>query len=323
MSDPAVVALLEQVKPLVNCRVGPYIGWNPVTRTQIWQWCMAMGDQNPLYLDDAYRSAHTDFSAAVAPPTMMQMWTMRAVNGDHGPGSTQQNPYEILQIMEQHGFAGVMAVSYDQTFHRYLQEGDHVTSYSTIINISDLKTTGIGKGFFVTEKAEFVDQNNDVFAEALITYFQYQTAPKAPGAKRASAPGKINRVHPVENQDTAHFWQGLRDGKLLIQRCKSCSTLRHPPQPMCEKCQSLQWDTIESAGKGTLYTYTVMHYPEIPPFDYPNVIVLVELDEGVRIASQLINCKPDAVQIGMKVEMKITQVQEGMSLPLFQPVGGA
>ena len=323
MSDPAVVALLEQVKPLVNRRVGPYIGWNPVTRTQIWQWCMAMGDQNPLYLDDAYRSANTDFSAAVAPPTMMQMWTMRAVNGDHGPGSTRQNPYEILQIMEQHGFAGVMAVSYDQTFHRYLQEGDHVTSYSTIINISDLKTTGIGKGFFVTEKAEFVDQNNEVFAEALITYFQYQTAPKAPGAKKASAPGKINRVHPVENQDTQHFWQGLRDGKLLIQRCKSCSTLRHPPQPMCEKCQSLQWDTVESAGKGTLYTYTVMHYPEIPPFDYPNVIVLVELDEGVRIASQLINCKPDAVQIGMKVEMKITQVQDGMSLPLFQPVGGA
>ena len=127
----------------------------------------------------------------------------------------------------------------------------------------------------------------------------------------------------MENQDTQHFWQGLRDGKLLIQRCTACNTLRHPPQPMCEKCQSLQWDCIESAGKGTLYTYTVMHYPEIPPFDYPNIIVLVDLDEGVRIASQLVNCKPDAVQIGMKVEMNITEVQEGMSLPLFQPVAGA
>ncbi len=320
MSDPAVAALLEQVKPLVNRRVGPYIGWNPVTRTQIWQWCMAMGDQNPLYLDDEYRSANTDFSGAVAPPTMMQMWTMRAVNGDHGPGSTRQNPYEILKIMEQHGFAGVMAVSYDQTFHRYLQEGDHVTSYSTIVNISDLKTTGLGKGFFVTEKAEFVDQNEKVFAEALITYFQYQTAPKQPGAKKASAPGKINRVHPVENQDTQHFWQGLRDGKLLIQRCKSCSTLRHPPQPMCEKCQSLQWDTIESAGKGSVYTFTVMHYPEIPPFDYPNVIVLVDLDEGVRIVSQMIDVKPGDVQIGMPVAMQIKEVQDGMSLPLFRPV---
>lgn len=319
MSDPAVAALLEQVKPLVNRRVGPYIGWNPVTRTQIWQWCMAMGDQNPLYLDDKYRAANTDFTAAVAPPTMMQMWTMRAVNGDHGPGSTRQNPYEILAIMEQHGFGGVMAVSYDQTFHRYLQEGDHVTSFSTIVNISDLKTTGLGKGFFVTEKAEFVDQNNEVFAEALITYFQYQAPPKQPG-KKAAAPGKINRVHPVENQDTQHFWQGLRDGKLLIQRCKSCSTLRHPPQPMCEQCQSLQWDTIESAGNGSVYTFTVMHYPEIPPFDYPNVIVLVDLEEGVRIVSQMIDVKPGDVQIGMPVQMQIKEVQDGMSLPLFRPV---
>ena len=163
----------------------------------------------------------------------------------------------------------------------------------------------------------------EVFAEALSTYFQDQAPPKQPGAKKSAAPGKINRVHPVENQDTAHFWQGLRDGKLLIQRCKGCNTLRHPPQPMCEQCQSLQWDCIESTGKGTIYTYTVMHYPEIPPFDYPNIIVLVELEEGVRIVSQLTDCKPDAVQIGMAVEMKITEVQDGMSLPLFHPVAGA
>ncbi len=323
MSDPAVAALLEQVKPLINRRVGPYIGWNPVTRTQIWQWCMAMGDQNPLYLNDEYRSTNTGFTGAVAPPTMMQMWTMRAVNGEHGPGSTLQNPYAILHIMEQHGFAGVMAVSYDQTFHRYLEEGDHVTSYSTIVNISDLKTTALGKGFFVTEKAEFEDQHQEVFAEALITYFQYQAPAKHPGTKKSSAPGKINRVHPVENQDNAHYWQGLRDGKLLIQRCTSCNTLRHPPQPMCERCQSLQWDSIEASGKGTVYSYTTMYYPEIPPFDYPNTIVLVDLAEGVRLVSQLLNCKPEDVKIGMKVEMKIAEVQDGMSLPQFYPVAGA
>src|SRR5690606_41274658 len=69
MSDPAVAALLEQVKPLVNRRVGPYIGWNPVIRTQIWPWCMPLGDQNPLYLNDEYRNATTDFSSVVAPPS--------------------------------------------------------------------------------------------------------------------------------------------------------------------------------------------------------------------------------------------------------------
>ncbi len=134
-----------------------------------------------------------------------------------------------------------------------------------------------------------------------------------------NAPAKINRVHPIENQDNVHYWQGLRDGKLLIQQCKQCGELRHPPQPMCEHCQSLEWGTLESTGKGTVYTYTVMHYPEIPPFDYPNAIILVDLEEGVRIVSQLLETTSDAVHIGMPVEMTIQHVQEGLSLPLFRP----
>lgn len=135
-----------------------------------------------------------------------------------------------------------------------------------------------------------------------------------------NAQAKAHRVHPVENQDSAHYWQGLRDGKLLIQQCKKCGELRHPPQPMCEHCQSLEWGTVESKGKGTVYTYTVMHYPEIPPFDYPNAIILVDLEEGVRIVSQLLETTADAVHIGMAVEMTIQHVQEGLSLPLFRPV---
>lgn len=315
MSDNTAADIRAKIEPLLNRRVGPYISWNPVTRTQIWQWCSAMGDDNPLYLDDEYR-ASTEFDSVTAPPSMMQMWSMRDVHGNHAPGSTSDNPYAILRMLEDEGFAGVMAVSYDQTFHRYLQEGDRVHHYSTIVNISDQKSTAVGKGYFVTEWAEFLDQNEEIFAEATITYFQY-AAPKRKGASAASAPGKINRVHPVENYDNEHYWQGLRDGNLLIQKCQSCSTLRHPPQPMCESCQSLEWDTVKASGKGTIYTYTVMHYPEIPPFDYPNIIVLVELEEGIRIASQLINAKPDEVEIGKAVEMVITEVQDDMTLPLF------
>lgn len=320
-SDNSLDALMAEIQPLLKRRVGPYIGWNPVSKTQIWQWCSAMGDNNPLYLDPDYHAQH-DIPHNVAPPTMMQMWTMRDVQGNHGPGSTRQNPYEILAIMEKHGFNGVMAVSYDQTFHRYLNEGDQVHHYSTIVNISELKTTAVGKGFFVTEWAEYLDQNDECFAEATITYFQYQAPKRQPGAQ-SSAPTKIQRVHPIENKDNEHYWQGLRDGKLLIQRCQDCGTLRHPPQPMCEHCQSLRWDTVTASGKGHIYTYTVMHYPEIPPFDYPNIIVLVELEEGVRVASQLVDAKPDEVAIGLAVEMRIEQVQPDMSLPLFRLVRDA
>ncbi|MCG8312187.1 MAG: OB-fold domain-containing protein [Pseudomonadales bacterium] len=309
MSQISAAELLEKVKPLLNRRVGPYKSFNPVSRTQVWQWCTAMGDDNPLYLAG---------DEVIAPPTMMQMWTMRNAQGNYPEGSSDANPYEILRIMEDHGYAGVMAVSYDQTFHRYLTEGDQVHHYSTIVNITDEKSTGIGKGFFVTELAQFLDQNEECFAEATITYFQYQ-APKRPASQKSSSgPMKINRVAPIENHDNEHYWEGLRQGKLLIQKCTSCDTLRHPPQPMCECCQSTEWDTVAAKGKGTVYTYTIMHYPEIPPFDYPNAIVLVDLEEGVRLVSQLTDCKPDDIAIGMPVEMEIKEVQEGMSLPLFK-----
>lgn len=320
MSDSEATAILEKIKPLLNNRVGPYNSWNPVSRTQIWQWCSAMGDNNPLYLDDEYR-AGTEYDKPTAPPTMMQMWSMRDVNGNDAPGSTRDDLYEILQILDSYGYEGVMAVSYDQTFHKYLQEGDQAHHYSSIVNITDLKSTAMGKGFFITQHAEFLDQNEELFAEAFITYFKYLPQKKPKGAStQSSGVKKINRVHPVENHDHEHFWQGLRDGKLLIQKCDNCGTLRHPPQPMCEECQSTEWSTIESTGEGEVYTYTVMHYPEIPPFDYPNIIVLIDLKEGVRITSQLMDCKPDDVEIGMKVKMKITEVQEDMSLPLFYPV---
>ena len=88
---------------------------------------------------------------------------------------------------------------------------------------------------------------------------------------------------------------------------------------MCENCQSLEWTTIESERQGTIYSYTVIHYPEIPPFTYPNAIVLVDLVEGVRIAAQLVGVPPDEIEIGQRVEARIVEVQNGLSLPIFEP----
>lgn len=134
-----------------------------------------MGDNNPLYLDDAYRSA-AGFERVVAPPAMMQMWTMRDVNDRYAPGSTDAPPYEVFDVLKAHGVLGNVAVSYDITFHRLLEEGDRAHHYTTIANISDLKTTGLGEGYFVTERVEYLDQHDTLFAEALITYFQYTPA---------------------------------------------------------------------------------------------------------------------------------------------------
>ncbi len=311
--DPTLEEIREKY---TNQRLGPYIAWNTVSRTQVWQWCAAMGDDNPLYQAD---------DTVVAPPTMLQSWTMRDVHGKYAPGSTEQNVYAVMGAFDDIGYSATVAVSYDQTYHHYLEEGDLVQSYTEIVNITDKKTTGLGEGYFVTEQTQYYRQNEQVseqlIGEASVTYFKYAPPEQAPGAgSNAGGIQKIERIRPVENHDSKHFWQGLRDGKLLIQRCTNCQRTRHPPQPMCEACQSLEWDTIESKCEGRIYSYTVMHYPEIPPFDYPNAIVLVNLDEGVRIASQLTGTKPDDIEIGARVKATLQEVQDGMTLPVFRVV---
>jgi len=163
------------LQALTGKRLGPYCSFNPVSRVQVWQWCSAMGDRNPLYLDEEYhRRAGLD--RVVAPPAMMQMWTMRDVNMEYAPGSTDDPPYQVFDRLTAAGFPSNVAVSYDITFHRYLVEGDRAHHYTTVISISDLKRTALGEGHFVTERVEYLDQNEDLFAEALITYLQYRAA---------------------------------------------------------------------------------------------------------------------------------------------------
>ncbi|MCB1695575.1 MAG: MaoC family dehydratase N-terminal domain-containing protein [Pseudomonadales bacterium] len=170
----------------IGKRLGPYNSFNPVSRVQIWQWCSVIGDKSPLYLDDNY---HENFGMgkAVAPPAMMQMWTMRDVNMQYAPGSTDDHPYQIMADLESCGFLGNVAVSYDISFHRYLEEGDRAHHYTTVVSISDLKSTALGQGYFFTERVEYLDQNDQLFAEALITYFQYQTNGE-PTAERTENP---------------------------------------------------------------------------------------------------------------------------------------
>ena len=303
--------LAQLRKTFIGNRVGPYLAWNKVSRTQVWQWCAAMGDTDAKYLGE---------EQAVAPPTMLQSWTFRDVHGNYAPGSTDKNTYEVLGELDKLGYFGSVAVSYDQRYHRYLNEGDHVHSFSTISDISELKTTGLGQGCFVTEFAEYFDQNNELCGDATITYLKYKPEESAATSTKPKQLKKIERIRPVENHDSKHFWQGLRDGKLLIQACRQCHTKRHPPQPMCEQCQSIEWDTEESQGLGTIYSYTAIHYPEIPPFDYPNSIVLVDLDEGVRIAAQFKHDTSESIKIGSRVKAEIEEVEDGLSLPIFRVI---
>ncbi|GAB3013392.1 Zn-ribbon domain-containing OB-fold protein [Mycobacterium bourgelatii] len=130
-----------------------------------------------------------------------------------------------------------------------------------------------------------------------------------------------SRLAPTISPDTEFFWSGLADHKLLIQRCADCGTLRVPPRPMCGNCQSLKWDPIESSGRGTVYSFVMPKYPPLPFIQYPYVVALIELDEGVRIVSNLCDIEPEAIEVGMPVEVfyeKFEAIPSGKELVLHQ-----
>jgi uncharacterized OB-fold protein len=126
---------------------------------------------------------------------------------------------------------------------------------------------------------------------------------------------------PVPSAADQWFWDGVNDGKLLIQRCSKCGTLRHPPAPMCGVCHSLEWAPETVSGRGTLYTWIVSHHPTEPD-DSPRVVALVQLEEGVRFVANLTGVDPEHVQNDMPVELGFEQFDSGgehFTLPQFRP----
>lgn len=332
MANKKLSATDNQWESMIDRPTGPYKSWDKVNRAMIRHWCDVLGDDLGVYTDEA-RAQESVHGQVVAPPTMLQAWTMRGYRDQFPPGSDQAEPFNVLSVMGEMGYPAIVAVNCEQEYERYLKEGDEIYHMSRIESVSEEKSTALGVGFFVTELSEYFDQADKKVGQMRFRVFSYRphenagTSAKDAAAKSAAAkdnvpakPRAIQRMHPVRNHDTGFFWQGVDEGKLLIQRCKTCDTLRHPPGPMCPQCQSLEWDSVMSTGKGQVYSYVVMHYPEIPPFDYPNLIALVELEEGTRLITQLIDIRPKDITIGLPVEVEFTEVEEGLVLPLFKPI---
>jgi hypothetical protein len=128
----------------------------------------------------------------------------------------------------------------------------------------------------------------------------------------------VQHLKPGITHDNRFFWEGLVRHQLLIQRCASCHRLQHPPAPMCPGCHSFEMEAIEASGRGIVHSFVVAHHPPIPPFEYPNVIVLVELEEGTRLVSRLVGTQPDDVAIGMPVAVEFEKVDEDFVLHRFR-----
>ncbi|HQR05026.1 MAG: OB-fold domain-containing protein [Proteobacteria bacterium] len=130
------------------------------------------------------------------------------------------------------------------------------------------------------------------------------------------------RIKPPLGHDNKWWWDQVAAGTLALQRCSQCHTLRHPPRPMCGECQSLSWDSIPASGRGTVASFTILHHPQFPGYQYPLIIVLVDLEEGLRITAGLSDCDPADVAFDMAVEAYIHEDADGFRIPMFRPATG-
>nr|WP_307874573.1 Zn-ribbon domain-containing OB-fold protein [Frankia nepalensis] len=131
------------------------------------------------------------------------------------------------------------------------------------------------------------------------------------------------RPATVITDDSAVFWDAATKLELVAQRCGGCGVLRHPPRPMCPHCQSLDYEAVQLSGRGTLYSYALLHHPRHPAFDYPVVAALVDLDEGVRVVSNLVDVEPGEIRIGMPLEVTFEPTAGDGSVPVFRPARDA
>jgi hypothetical protein len=128
---------------------------------------------------------------------------------------------------------------------------------------------------------------------------------------------------PIANADTKPFWDGCARAEFLLQRCAACQAYRHPPSPICPKCLSDECAWIPASGYGTVYSFTVVREQSARGWDamVPYVLTVVELAEGPHVLTNLTNVTPEEVRIGLPVEVTFTELEDGSTLPLFQPRG--
>jgi uncharacterized OB-fold protein/acyl dehydratase len=313
--------LERKLEEYVGVEQGPEeIGFDLVNEPMIRHWCEVLGDRNPIYTD---RKAAGDsvHAGIVAPPTMLQAWTMRGFEMATSASTSDNKQHGLHQLLTDYGYPSVVATNCEQGYARYLRPGDCISATTVIESISEQKATALGIGYFIDTRTRFRDQSGEEVGWMTFRVLKFKpSAPPPASAEASAAPARPTRMRPAKGHDNAWWWEGVARGELLIQKCSACGELRHPPRPMCGSCRSLAWETIASQGKGTIYSYVVMHHPKIPGYDYPLAVAVIDLDEGTRFVSNIVGCDPSEVRIGMRVEMEMEAVDEAWSLPVFRPV---
>ena len=287
-------------------------GRHPVNQPMVDHWLDAIGDRNPIYVDDAAAKA-AGHPGVVAPPAMIQVWTMAGLGGVRA----DDDPLgKILGLFDEAGYIGVVATNCEQTYHRYLRAGEEVSVSAELTDVVGPKQTALGEGFFITQKITWQSGGEDV-AEMVWRIMKFRPRDSAPSV--SAVPADLDpeqMIRPAASRDTAFFWDGISAHELRIQK-RPDGTLQHPPAPALWNDMDVPTDYVVASGKGTVFSFVVHHAPQVPGRTLPFVIALVELAEGVRMLGELRGIDPAKVEIGMDVRATYIDFPAGESGPAW------
>lgn len=306
MTDTA--ALLEEARSFLGGDPGPLrVGRDPVNLPMVHHWCQALDDQNPAYLDEEF--AAKTRGHLIAPPGMLQTWIMDAPRDATGASGNDQ----LMRLLDEAGYTSVVAVNYEHEYVRELQHGERISVRSVPEDLSAEKKTALGLGVFTTVRHEYVADDGEIIGIGRMRLLKF----KPPvGAE----PTLGERPMAAVGRDNAFFWEGVEIGELRLQKCNACSLVNHPPQPLCAGCGSSDVGYVVSSGRGVVYSHVTHHYPKLPGVELPHTILLVELDEGVRLVSEYSADVADKTpSVGQQVQVAFTAVPGGSLRPTFRP----
>jgi uncharacterized protein len=131
------------------------------------------------------------------------------------------------------------------------------------------------------------------------------------------------RALPAPDHASLHYWQSAAEGKLVLQRCVTCGAFQFYPRALCASCAG-ETEWVDASGRGTLYTFTVIRQNRSEAFKdlSPYAVGIVELEEGVRMMSNIVDCDVDRLEVGMALEVLLLKAADDVGLPFWRPAGG-
>lgn len=126
---------------------------------------------------------------------------------------------------------------------------------------------------------------------------------------------------PTIEPETKQFWDAAKQGQLMLGKCNGCGKLHYYPRPMCPHCWSEDVAMTPASGRGVLYTYSTVYVNDLPPFKarLPYVAASVDLEEGLRVSTNMVDCAPEDLKVGMAVTVKFEAISDDVTIAVFRP----